>query len=377
MNFIKKTIVRPVVDKIAEQTSERVFQGLPSEEKTALRVSELVNQNLPLDLLADALCERVIRSLPLDLLAEKLCEKIAPVLAEKVVQGLPLDQLAERAYNLANLQRRIEASPNKTPNEVFAGVSDDHWVWTHTQGYKIIPEFRELLPGLADAHTRLCMAGLAGDEDLRQGFVVYRHFKQFYEYYNGSLTDCEAVFDFGCGWGRVMRFFLREVAPSRMWGVDPVRSFLESGRRTNTMCHLDVAAPMPPLAFPDDKFDLVYCFSVFSHLPEDVHKEWLVELRRVLKPGGMLLATTSPRWRILADDGKIYKDKEKWLAAYDQGQFCHDAYPNWKLEEGFPYCWGDTCIPKSYVESEWTKLMTLLEFDELGVCGQPVIAMRK
>ena len=44
--------------------------------------------------------------------------------------------------------------------------------------------------------------------------------------------------------------------------------------------------------YPDDSFDVVYACSVFSHLPETLHLLWLAEIRRVLRPGGVLVATT-------------------------------------------------------------------------------------
>ena len=46
----------------------------------------------------------------------------------------------------------------------------------------------------------------------------------------------------------------------------------------------------PPLDFPDDHFDLVTALSVFTHIA-DGWSDWLLEIRRVLKPGGLLIAT--------------------------------------------------------------------------------------
>src|SRR5262249_14848680 len=44
-----------------------------------------------------------------------------------------------------------------------------------------------------------------------------------------------------------------------------------------------------PLRYRDASFDLVYAFSVFTHLPESLQLAWMGELRRVLRPGGYLL----------------------------------------------------------------------------------------
>lgn len=56
---------------------------------------------------------------------------------------------------------------------------------------------------------------------------------------------------------------------------------------------LYVSDPVPPLPEEDSTFDLVYCGSVFSHLPD--WAPWLLELRRVLKPGGVLVASIHGR----------------------------------------------------------------------------------
>ncbi len=45
----------------------------------------------------------------------------------------------------------------------------------------------------------------------------------------------------------------------------------------------------PPLPFEDASLALVYSISVFSHLDEHHQDQWLGELRRVLKPGGVAL----------------------------------------------------------------------------------------
>jgi len=43
--------------------------------------------------------------------------------------------------------------------------------------------------------------------------------------------------------------------------------------------------------FPDDSFDRVVSVSVFEHIPENLLAGILAEVRRVLKPGGLLVLT--------------------------------------------------------------------------------------
>lgn len=45
------------------------------------------------------------------------------------------------------------------------------------------------------------------------------------------------------------------------------------------------------MLYPAGYFDVAYCFSVFTHLNERMQNLWLLELKRILKPGGILLLT--------------------------------------------------------------------------------------
>ena len=50
----------------------------------------------------------------------------------------------------------------------------------------------------------------------------------------------------------------------------------------------------PPLRFAEDEtFDLVTSASVFTHIPLDLQRPWLKEIRRVVKPGGYFLCTVA------------------------------------------------------------------------------------
>jgi len=48
---------------------------------------------------------------------------------------------------------------------------------------------------------------------------------------------------------------------------------------------------MSKLSWPDDYFDRVFCLSVIEHLSEKEVKAGIKQMRRVLKPGGLLLIT--------------------------------------------------------------------------------------
>jgi len=53
-----------------------------------------------------------------------------------------------------------------------------------------------------------------------------------------------------------------------------------------------VMRPDPPLDFPAASFDVIYAISIFTHYTEEEQLGWLSELRRVLRPDGLFIATT-------------------------------------------------------------------------------------
>src|SRR5262249_36955830 len=113
----------------------------------------------------------------------------------------------EKVFAMASLEKTLTSASGKTPYELFRDVRSDLWLWLTTQGYRASSPLRAILPGLPDERLQLEAVALKGDDALKQGFSVYALFKRIYEENKGSLAGCEAVLDFGCGWGRVLRFF--------------------------------------------------------------------------------------------------------------------------------------------------------------------------
>jgi SAM-dependent methyltransferase len=104
------------------------------------------------------------------------------------------------------------------------------------------------------------------------------------------------VLDFGCGAGRTLRHFMSEAEIAEVWGVDIDVASIDLLQET-------VCPPLqvmrseyfPPLALEGDSFDLIWSISVFTHLTDN-SISWLLELHRLLKPGGILIATYMGRW---------------------------------------------------------------------------------
>src|SRR5262245_14343348 len=130
--------------------------------------------------------------------------------------------ILKAARNEPSRRRAITRSrePGTSPNQWFSGVDDETWFWMNTAARRRARTMANLVAGMPDAGMQAMYTGGVEDSTLREGFVAYRIFKGCYERYIGPIERCRGVLDFGCGWGRIIRFFLRDVPPATLTGVD-------------------------------------------------------------------------------------------------------------------------------------------------------------
>jgi SAM-dependent methyltransferase len=119
-----------------------------------------------------------------------------------------------------------------------------------------------------------------------------RHVEVMREALTGAGWDGEgAVLDFGCGAGRLTRWWAADAKQRPVWGVD-INAPAIDWARAHLSPPLDfaVCSSLPTLPFADGAFGLVFGASVFTHLSE-MADSWLLELLRVTRPDGYLYVT--------------------------------------------------------------------------------------
>ncbi len=124
----------------------------------------------------------------------------------------------------------------------------------------------------------------------------------------------------------------------------------------------------PPLPLDASSLDLVYAFSVFTHLA-DTWAQWLLELHRVLRPGGTLIATflgpgghaqlgrpwdedrigmlvTIPNETFVDSSGPVIYHSEWWLREYWGRVFDIVEYRPWAYTDDGPAAgpFGHGCV---------------------------------
>src|SRR5690606_30989044 len=104
-----------------------------------------------------------------------------------------------------------------------------------------------------------------------------------------NFDDFGSVLDFGCGCGRVIRHFHGH--QPRMFGCDYNSQLVDWSAANLGFAEFTTNMLAPPTSYGDGQFDFIYALSVFTHFPENLQKPWLEEMKRILKPNGLLFLT--------------------------------------------------------------------------------------
>jgi demethylmenaquinone methyltransferase/2-methoxy-6-polyprenyl-1,4-benzoquinol methylase/phosphoethanolamine N-methyltransferase len=108
-----------------------------------------------------------------------------------------------------------------------------------------------------------------------------------------GLKPGDRVLDVGCGPGSLALKAKERVGQAgQVVGIDASPEMIDVAREKAQRAgvkvdfRLEVVERLP---FPNDSFDAVLSSLMMHHLPDDVKRQGLGEIRRVLKPGGILM----------------------------------------------------------------------------------------
>ena len=173
--------------------------------------------------------------------------------------------------------------------------------------------------------------------------------------------------DFGSGVGRALRHFEPEARAGEFWGCDiDGPSIRWSVQNLSPPFRFVQIGEVPTLPFEADSFDLVYAVSVLSHIHSTWH-QWLMEIRRILKPGGLFFASFLGPMPMMDMLGEPY-----WTRGDDFGMYVKGPHQNWN--DGGPMI---------FVSPEWLKRFwgSLFDIDYIAMDGlmnyQSFLVMRK
>lgn len=270
----------------------------------------------------------------------------------------------------------------------------DEWFELVSQSYLTPPVSYEgnTLPAFPSDTIQANTTGQSGVATLREAFVFYKDCINTFEEFGKPINLGKQILDFGVGWGRIARFFLRDTELENIHGMDVTPEFTAICRETFQSENFFTCQPCPPTNLPDSNYDYIVGYSVFSHLSEDACMAWMQEFNRILVPGGIVALTTRGRpffdfcenqkkkqtgfkkilQNLLGEKkpsnyldalGVLFKDFDFARDQYDRGELVHSNIEGvsggGSLNATF---YGETFIPESYAKRAYASIFELKKF---------------
>jgi len=183
-----------------------------------------------------------------------------------------------------------------------------------------------------------------------------------------TVGDFGTALDFGCGCGRTLRWLMPRFPGTRFSGTDVDGEAVSWCQKHLQGGDFRTSAPQPPLGFPPKNFDFIFAISVFTHLDAAAHEEWVPELARVLKPGGILLATFHgpAAWEHLTGQPREQIEKDRFLFATSR-----------KLRGIVPEWYHTAYHTPDYVRDLLSRRFELLDYVQGGFGYQDIALARR
>ena len=252
--------------------------------------------------------------------------------------------------------------------ESLAHNGDTEGMWSHLRQVSLeefgeffiglpnpqYPSLSRALPAMASVEVQRNWTGNSGQLLLVQtlSFVrsVQRHFPQF----TGRPLEGAKILDFGCGYGRISRLMYHFTPPANLYGVDPMEESIRLCRESRMPGNFFVSDYLPEsLPFSENRFDLIFSFSVFTHLSLRATRTALGTLRRYIAPDGLLVITIRPEeyWRSTTLDPSAQRTADAVLADHRRDGFAFVPHRRGTVDGDVTY--GDTSLSLAWLAREF------------------------
>lgn len=208
----------------------------------------------------------------------------------------------------------------------------------------------------------------------REGYYGNNHLSYWASGYRDMLNllsaaaahgvSVDTYLDFGAASGRTVRHFAANRHDIEVLACDINRRHVDW--MINYLPHSVAAfqnSSIPNLPIADSSVDLVSAFSVFTHI-EAFETTWLMELKRILRPGGLAWITvhTDKTWIDMGDGWPLYR------ALKSHPKF-DPSVPRAVLpEERLVFRWRDdrsyssnVFYDTSYIERVWGRIFSIVD----------------
>jgi len=210
---------------------------------------------------------------------------------------------------------------------------------------------RGLIPPMPPDEVQINWTGSAGSVLMAQTVSFAQMLESDYLRLAGAPLADKVILDYGCGWGRHLRMMRR--LSDKLYGCDPWDRSIELCEQYGVDARLAISDYVPrSLPFPEVKFDLIYAFSVFTHLSEKTAKTVLASFATALGPGGLVVLTVRPEtYWAYHSQAQSKVDVQKMEDDHSARGFAFTPHDRSPIDGDITY--GDTSISLEYVRVHW------------------------
>lgn len=196
---------------------------------------------------------------------------------------------------------------------------------------------------------------------LEVGQRSWRSIEQLLEEIGRPADTFDSILDYGCGSGRVARVIPKNTSrgPRTITAIDIDATAIAWCARHLPGIQFLAVPPNPPTPLPDAAFDLIFAVSVFTHLDETMQFAILDEMRRLLRPDGVLVASVQGDYHRRLRKRQFDLSRGFTFVASDRG---------WFKKDGLPRFYQDAQHTRGYVERTWSATMDVRLYRERGIC---------
>lgn len=174
----------------------------------------------------------------------------------------------------------------------WKGASDSVWLTALISSTKEPTVEGVRFPRFPSGETQRFVHGSFSDEvSVRGAFRFYQEVRRASETAGCQFDENRTLLDFGTGWGRIVRPFMRDFSLARIYAAEPSEELCVIARELNSFINIVNSDYSPPLPFRSGMFDYITAYSIFSHFPAELFESWFREFYRLLKPGGLVCFT--------------------------------------------------------------------------------------
>jgi SAM-dependent methyltransferase len=291
--------------------------------------------------------------------------------------------LERRLCDLRSFSRELNGKKPDLQAAFHDPEGADYWTWIQTHGFTDYMQVQDLSVPVPPPEVRRFVNPEPWGY-LCCGASIYRMLTRVAADAGRKLEELGLVLDFGCGPGRGLRLFLRHASQIRCVGIDVDAVMIEWCRANFPFGEFHVNREQPPTDLPSSTFGLIYGISVFTHLSEANHFDWLAELGRLVRPSGLLVLTVHGRRaleRALKDEAKLdllstpREDLDRVRSDLDLKGFAFVDQPGGHLNHDL---YGITFVTEDYVRRRWSKDFEVTAYQSAALDDwQDVVVLRR